>query len=133
VALSGGHDIRFQEVEVLDRSQRYFARLTREAIEIFKHENIINRKEEITLLDSEWKRTLSQTSLVQPPIGVDVLRQTPCAPTPNRWAQLLTGINTTDAPAVEPVIVERYGRALRPLRSFYNFFLRAIITLIRDG
>jgi len=41
----------------LDRSQRYYPRLTREAIEIFKHENIINRKEEITLLDPEWKRT----------------------------------------------------------------------------
>jgi len=34
----------------LDRSQRYYPRLTREAIEIFKHENIINRKEEITFV-----------------------------------------------------------------------------------
>jgi len=61
-ALSRGHDIRFEEVEVLDRSQRYHPRLTREAIEIFNHENIINRKEEIILLDPEWKRTLRQTS-----------------------------------------------------------------------
>jgi len=34
-----------EEVEVLDRSQRYYPRLTREAIEIFKHENIINTKD----------------------------------------------------------------------------------------
>jgi len=60
-ALSRGHDIRFEEVEVLDRSQRYYPRLTREAIDIFKHENIITRKEEITLIDPEWKRTLCQT------------------------------------------------------------------------
>jgi len=52
-ALSRGHDIRFEEVEVLDRSQRYYSRLTREAMEFFKHENIINRKEEITLLNPE--------------------------------------------------------------------------------
>jgi len=47
-ALSRGHDIRFEEVEVSERSEHYYPRLTREAIEIFKHENIINRKEEIT-------------------------------------------------------------------------------------
>jgi len=35
----------------LDRSQRYYPKVTREAIEIFKHENIINRKEEISLLN----------------------------------------------------------------------------------
>jgi len=37
-ALSRGHNILFEEVEVLDRSQRYSPRLTREAIEIFKRE-----------------------------------------------------------------------------------------------
>jgi len=72
-ALSRGDDIRFEEVEVLDQSQRDYPRLTRDAIEIFKHENIINRKEEITLLDQEWKRTLRQTS---------------CAPMRSRYAHV---------------------------------------------
>jgi len=39
-------------------------------MEIFKHENIINTKEEITLLDPEWKRTLCQTPLVRRCVAV---------------------------------------------------------------
>jgi len=54
--------------------------LTREAIEIFKHENIINRNQEITMLDPEWKQTapdfFSADAHVQPPTGVDVSADT---------------------------------------------------------
>ncbi|ERL93509.1 hypothetical protein D910_10798 [Dendroctonus ponderosae] len=67
-ALLDGHQIRFDEVDILHQSERYYPRLTREAIEIFKHQNNFNRKEEITALNPDWKR---------------VFRQTACAP--KRW------------------------------------------------
>ncbi|ENN76118.1 hypothetical protein D910_04922 [Dendroctonus ponderosae] len=56
------HQIRFDEVDILHQSQRYYPRLTRAAIEILKHDNNLNRKEEITALNPDWKRVLRQTA-----------------------------------------------------------------------
>ena len=42
-----GHNIEFSNTDVLSTTKNYFLRLCREAIEIFKHENNFNRKEEV--------------------------------------------------------------------------------------
>jgi len=70
-ALSRGHDIRFEEVEVLDRSQRYYPRLTREAIQILK--TIINKKKS-NILWLGMRHQIdgsSKTTAFYPPIAVD--------------------------------------------------------------
>ncbi|KAJ8921267.1 hypothetical protein NQ315_013739 [Exocentrus adspersus] len=46
----GNHRILFEETEVLDNTQRYFPRLTREAIEIHKHQENFNMIEETAKL-----------------------------------------------------------------------------------
>uniref|UniRef100_A0AAR5QA52 Helix-turn-helix domain-containing protein n=1 Tax=Dendroctonus ponderosae TaxID=77166 RepID=A0AAR5QA52_DENPD len=67
-ALLDGHQICFGEVDVLHQSQRYsiyivfISRLTRETIEIFKHDNNFSRNEEVTALNPNWKRVLRQTA-----------------------------------------------------------------------
>jgi len=77
-ALSKGHDIRFEEVQVLDRSKRYYPRLTREAIEIFKHENIIYRKDHIVgSYCYDFPVGLHKVSLTQQLTNLFTLQNTP--------------------------------------------------------
>ena len=44
--LETGHKIKFEETQVLSKRPHYFPRILREAIEIFKHTNNFNKKEE---------------------------------------------------------------------------------------
>ncbi|ERL94967.1 hypothetical protein D910_12239 [Dendroctonus ponderosae] len=108
-ALLDDHQICFDEVDILHQSQRYYPRLTREAIEIFKHDNNFNRKEEVTALNPDWKRLLLQTV---------------CAPKHLKPRSLPTHeltrpdrINTTGDPVVEPVL----GSVLGP--TLFNIYM----------
>lgn len=61
-ALSGKeHDILFDNTEILSTTNHYHARLQREAIEIFKHPNNFNRKEEGVKISSVWHPVLRNT------------------------------------------------------------------------
>ena len=53
-SLQNGHDIHYRDTEVLSTTVHYHARLQREAIEIFKHHNSFNRKEEIERVNKAW-------------------------------------------------------------------------------
>ena len=48
------HAVLFEETKVLARPSHYYARLHREAIEIFKHSNNINRRGESLKVDRVW-------------------------------------------------------------------------------
>jgi len=54
-ALSGGqHLIQFSNTQVLDNTSQFSARIAREAIEIYKHGNNFNRKEENMSMSKIW-------------------------------------------------------------------------------
>ncbi len=55
------HDILFDNTEILSTTNHYHARLQREAIEIFKHPNNFNRKEEGVKISSVWHPVLRNT------------------------------------------------------------------------
>ncbi|KAJ4449350.1 hypothetical protein ANN_00748 [Periplaneta americana] len=57
----GRHDIQFRETDILSNTTNYFLRLFREAIEIHKHTNNFNRKEEGLKLNNCWHPVLKGT------------------------------------------------------------------------
>lgn len=60
-AWSGGnHDIRFSDTKVLSSGNHYHSRLNREAIEIYKHPNNFNKKEENLRLRNIWYPALRE-------------------------------------------------------------------------
>lgn len=62
-ALSGReHNIMFGEVDVLSTTAHYHARLNREAIEIYKHPQNFNRKEEGVKINPIWIPVIHQTN-----------------------------------------------------------------------
>lgn len=62
-ALQSGHDIQFGETRILSTTLQYHARLYREAIEIHKHGNNFNRKEESRRIHNAWVPALEKTKL----------------------------------------------------------------------
>ena len=56
-----GHEILFQNIEILDTSNHYI-RLHREAIEIHKHKQNFNKKEEGLKLNTAWLPILKNTA-----------------------------------------------------------------------
>lgn len=54
-SLNADHSIQFGDTQILSSTRRYFARLNREAIEIFKHgDGSINKREECMSLSRCW-------------------------------------------------------------------------------
>ena len=56
----GNHIIKFEDTKLLATTSGYNARLQREAIEIFKHPNNFNRKEEIRKINKTWIPVLNK-------------------------------------------------------------------------
>ena len=57
-----GHEILFQNTEVLDNTSNNYVRLHREAIEIHKHQQNFNKKEESVKLNKTWLPALKNTA-----------------------------------------------------------------------
>ncbi|KAJ4450047.1 hypothetical protein ANN_01454 [Periplaneta americana] len=57
----GDHNIRFKDTDILSMTTHFFPRLHREAIEIYKHNNNFNRKEEGVKLNKWWYPVLNRT------------------------------------------------------------------------
>ena len=49
-----GHEILFQNAKVLGNTSNHYVRLHREAIEIYKHQQSFNKKEESLKLNKSW-------------------------------------------------------------------------------
>lgn len=62
-----GHNIKFAETEVISRTSRYYPRKIREAIEIFKNPNNINRDNGYPLHNS-WKRVITRRLYAPAPV-----------------------------------------------------------------
>ena len=56
----GNHTITFEDIKLLATTPGYYARLQREAIEIFKHPNNFNKKEEIRKINKTWIPVLNK-------------------------------------------------------------------------
>lgn len=56
-----GHTIQYDNTEVLSTALHYYPRLQREAIEIFKHPNNFNKKEETQRVNRIWIPVLKKT------------------------------------------------------------------------
>ena len=57
-----GHEILFQNIEILDNTSNHYVRLLhREAIEIHKHQQNFNKKEESLKLNKTWLPALKNT------------------------------------------------------------------------
>ena len=57
-----GHEILFQNTEILDNTSNHYVRLHREAIEIHKHQKNFNKKEESLKLNKTWLPALKNTA-----------------------------------------------------------------------
>ena len=57
-----GHEILFQNTEVLDNTSNHYVRLHREAIEIHKYQQNFNKKEEGLKLNMAWLPILKNTA-----------------------------------------------------------------------
>ncbi|XP_072845561.2 calmodulin-lysine N-methyltransferase isoform X3 [Pogona vitticeps] len=56
-----GHEILFHNTEILDNTSNHYVRLHREAIEIHKHQQNFNQKEECLKLNKTWLAALKNT------------------------------------------------------------------------
>ena len=56
--LNADHNILFDNTQVLANTKHYYSRLHREAIEIFKHKNSFNKKEESMKINKIWTPVL---------------------------------------------------------------------------
>lgn len=131
-ALSGKeHDILFDNTEILSTTNHYHARLQREAIEIFKHPNNFNRKEEGVKISSVWHPVLRNTK-TKPysnkipsatPISVDA--QSQASPRSDSQSEASARnhplryhhprpINTADETSTTSVASKPLSRTLRP-------------------
>ncbi|KAJ4425635.1 hypothetical protein ANN_27831 [Periplaneta americana] len=61
--LEGEHKIRFEDTDTLSDTTHFYARLHREAIEIYKHKNNFNRKEEGLKVNKAWYPALRKTNI----------------------------------------------------------------------
>ncbi|KAJ4438860.1 hypothetical protein ANN_14813 [Periplaneta americana] len=61
--LEGEHNIRFEDTNTLSDTPHLYARLHREAIEIYKHKNNFNRKEEGLKVNKAWYPALRKTNI----------------------------------------------------------------------
>ncbi|KAJ4451055.1 hypothetical protein ANN_02492 [Periplaneta americana] len=61
--LEGEHKIRFEDADTLSDTPHFYARLHREAIEIYKHKNNFNRKEEGLKVNKAWYPALRKTNI----------------------------------------------------------------------
>ena len=57
-----GHEILFQNTDVLDSTSNHYVRLQREAIESHKHQQSFNKKEESLKLKKAWLPALKNTA-----------------------------------------------------------------------
>ncbi|KAJ4426382.1 hypothetical protein ANN_27196 [Periplaneta americana] len=57
----GDHNIRFKDMDILSTTTHFFSHLHREAIEIYKHDNNFNRKEEGVKVNKCWYPVLHRT------------------------------------------------------------------------
>ena len=62
VLKQAGHEILFQNTEILDNTSNHYVRLHREAIEIHKHQQNFNKKEESLKLNKTWLPALKNTA-----------------------------------------------------------------------
>ena len=61
--LETGHKIKFEETRFLSKTPHYFPRIHREAIEIFKHTNNFNKKEESLKVNKIWLPALQNLKI----------------------------------------------------------------------
>lgn len=102
-ALSGrGHDIRFEATDILSTTTHYYSRLQMEAIEIYKHKNNFNRKEEGEKLNKAWYPALRYAKSRQPTSTADVAQQP---------------INTTDVPSQSRAITGDAAQSVASART----------------
>ncbi len=66
-ALLQGHKIFFNNTEVLSTTEHQHTRLHREAIEIHKHKNSFNRKEEKERMNKIWIPVLKNSRVTLEP------------------------------------------------------------------
>ncbi|XP_030758072.1 uncharacterized protein LOC115883811 [Sitophilus oryzae] len=59
----GDHKIQFEDTQVIATTSGYHPRLVREAVEIHKHPNNFNRKEETFYLNRIWHPAISRTKV----------------------------------------------------------------------
>ncbi|XP_030764983.1 uncharacterized protein LOC115889168 [Sitophilus oryzae] len=59
----GDHKIQFEDTQVIATTSGYHPRLVREAVEIHKHPNNFNRKEETLYLNRIWHPAISRTKV----------------------------------------------------------------------
>ncbi|XP_030761017.1 uncharacterized protein LOC115886103 [Sitophilus oryzae] len=75
----GDHKIQFEDTQVIATTSGYHPRLVREAVEIHKHPNNFNRKEETLYLNRIWHPAISRTK-----VAVQRSRPVPEEPPPEQ-------------------------------------------------
>ena len=70
-----GHEILFQNSNVLDNTSNHHVRLHTEAIEIQKHQQSFNKKEESLKLNKAWLLAVKSYSLSTQPQGPEIIAE----------------------------------------------------------
>ncbi|KAK9874835.1 hypothetical protein WA026_005651 [Henosepilachna vigintioctopunctata] len=101
------HNIKYDDAEVLSTDRNYHARLQREAIEIHKHRNNFNRKEETMRIRNIWhpalKRKLIGPTADNERVGVDQSERSGHIAEPRRPINIGTLVNRSSvAPESSP-------------------------------
>ncbi|XP_069683123.1 uncharacterized protein [Periplaneta americana] len=114
----GDHNIRFKDTDILSTTTHFFPRLHREAIEIHKHNNNFNRKEEGVKLNKCWYPVLNRTDKkpLQQKDGTQngSSEQSGADRSDNRPRPASRTINTPAQPATGSVASGTPRRVLRP-------------------
>ena len=110
------HKILFEDTQVLDRTRSYYPRIYREAIEIQKHAQNFNRKDEGLNLSRTWTTVLRNAKLTNRKRLVydptENQKRRVYDPTENLPAQ---GIKDETVPVIDALACEPSRRTLRPL------------------
>ncbi|XP_030764236.1 uncharacterized protein LOC115888610 [Sitophilus oryzae] len=89
----GDHKIQFEDTQVIATTSGYHPRLVREAVEIHKHPNNFNRKEETFYLNRIWHPAISRTK-----VAAQRSRPVPEELPPEQATPLRRRINTSATP-----------------------------------
>jgi hypothetical protein len=106
-----GHRIRFEDTQVIARESKYYPRIYREAIEIHKHSDNFNKKDETLNLSKTWIPALNRTNILpaKQRNSCDWPNDAQAPPTP------MDRIRTEVRPESSTVDSEQPRRTLRPL------------------
>ena len=108
------HTILFEKTQVLDKTPNYYTRMYREAIEIQKHPENFNRKEEGLKLSKTWFQVLKNTKPL--PLQSNIRQQSdPTREANQSQDRVQQSIKAASAPVGASVGVQQHGRLLRPL------------------